>query len=434
MNDTVAKLAFDFEWIDPEEAKGPELRATWARLRVSVDGQSVTRVVDGASRSVRDSVFLPLYPLAEWLVSHWWSLLYEVETPRRTAEEYIARHSIHTAREGFALPALSIVPLGNLVRVDWAPAHLSSQRVEFTERGSEYLPTNEFRQVATDFVAAVAGRLREYGVEDTVLQADFEAVVGADDEEEQFCAAAAALGLDPYSIEDTQSEQILGISKRIPQNLIQEFFAVANVGHLEDHANRLVAALDASRTRATHLDELRNVKAKVHHRLDGRAAPWEQGYQLARVLRQHLDLNGTIGSSIQTLGDALGVGSPLWMTVGVPDLVDAVVDIDGKGSPGFGVGKKNERADVFTFCRALSEYLTTSENEPLIVTRARSEHQKRSRAFAAEFLVPSELLRQRLQSDLLSDEDVDDLASEFSVSPWVVRHQLENHDLAKILA
>src|SRR5438128_9433679 len=80
----MSSIDFEFEWIDPAEAKGAELRATWAQLRVLVDGRLVTRVIDSTSRSVRTNIFLPLYPMAEWLATNWWSLLHEVEGPRTT--------------------------------------------------------------------------------------------------------------------------------------------------------------------------------------------------------------------------------------------------------------------------------------------------------------------------------------------------------------
>ena len=96
------------------------------------------------------------------------------------------------------------------------------------------------------------------------------------------------------------------------------------------------------------------------------------------------------------------------------------------------LGKRNEQAKVFTLCRSLSEYLTSTLHEPQLVTRARSDRQKRNRAFAAEFLVPADALRKELPTKIVNDEDIDDLAIEFGVSSALVRHQLANHDLARV--
>jgi len=72
---------FQFEWEDPLGARGPELRATWARLEIRVDDIPVSRLIDEKNRSIRDAVYGPLYPVAEWIAMNWWSLLHEVEVP-----------------------------------------------------------------------------------------------------------------------------------------------------------------------------------------------------------------------------------------------------------------------------------------------------------------------------------------------------------------
>src|SRR5437763_9414455 len=82
---SMSEIRFDFEWVDPQGARGPELRATWARLAIWADSKCVSRVLDQDVKSVRDAVYLPLYPLAEWLATHWWTLLAEVPSPERVA-------------------------------------------------------------------------------------------------------------------------------------------------------------------------------------------------------------------------------------------------------------------------------------------------------------------------------------------------------------
>ena len=55
-----------------------------------------------------------------------------------------------------------------------------------------------------------------------------------------------------------------------------------------------------------------------------------------------------------------------------------------------------------------------------------------NRAFAAEFLAPQAMLGSRLSSDVVDEEEIEDLASEFGVSGFVIRHQIENHELARV--
>jgi len=65
----MSDLTIDFEWIDPLEEKSGECVSTWARLSIFVDTYPLTRVLDQRSKTLRDGIYLPLYPLAEWLVN-----------------------------------------------------------------------------------------------------------------------------------------------------------------------------------------------------------------------------------------------------------------------------------------------------------------------------------------------------------------------------
>jgi Zn-dependent peptidase ImmA (M78 family) len=55
-----------------------------------------------------------------------------------------------------------------------------------------------------------------------------------------------------------------------------------------------------------------------------------------------------------------------------------------------------------------------------------------NRAFAAEFLVPHEMLKRELSGAMIGEDEIDDLAVEYGVSTFVIRHQIENHQLAQI--
>ena len=68
-----------------------------------------------------------------------------------------------------------------------------------------------------------------------------------------------------------------------------------------------------------------------------------------------------------------------------------------------------------------------------LVTTSKSERQQRNRAFAAELLAPSALLRERITHATVADNEVDALAQEFHVSSLVIEHQIENHELARLL-
>jgi hypothetical protein len=432
-------LTLDFEWIDPAEARGKELRATWARLEILLDHTAITRLIDFESRGIRSSVFLPLYPLAEWLVTNWWFLFHEVETlGRSTSDQYDRRHNLRYGSEGFAVPSLTIQPLGEQIKLEWRRIRLDAQNLEFTESGSDHVSARQLRQTFSDFISAVLKRLQEMGIEDTLLEEEWRSIQAVDPEERDFCSAVASLGLDPYTLNESQQQEILKVSESLPAGLLGDFFAVADFSILPEQASTVLAALESSRKNNANLRSLKSLKEELASANKPQGPPWRQGYQFAHDLRQRLNLDGKKLSSRPLLAKALDIPSQqleaaILRMPSLPSSLDALSATNSRRSPGFVVSERREEAVRFAFCRALFEYLTVPADQPLIVTRARSERQKRNRAFAAEFLVPADLLRLALPGEVVGDEDIDDLAVEFGVSPSVIRYQIENHRLARSL-
>jgi IrrE N-terminal-like domain len=269
------------------------------------------------------------------------------------------------------------------------------------------------------------------GVEGTLLEEEWKGIRAADREERDFCSAVASLGLDPYSLEEEQQRKIIEVSEVLPASLLEDFFAVADFSTLPAQASQVLAALEASRNNNANLRSFKSLKEEIASVRRPQGPPWQQGYQLAHQLRLRLNLNGDKLSSNPLLADALEI-QPRQLAAAIvetalPGTLDALGATNSRHSPGFAISSRREEAVRFAFCRALFEYLTIPEGQPLIVTRARSERQKRNRAFAAEFLVPADLLREALPGSVVGDEDIDDLAADFGVSPSVIRHQIENH-------
>ena len=99
------KLSFEFEWMDAERINGPELSATWALLQIRAGDSVVTRVLDARAKTVRDSVYVPLYPFAEWLATNWWFLTHEFGNPTKAGNPDFHRlHALGASREGYAFP------------------------------------------------------------------------------------------------------------------------------------------------------------------------------------------------------------------------------------------------------------------------------------------------------------------------------------------
>ncbi len=432
----MTEVCFETEWHDGEGINGAELSATFASLRIDIHGQAVTRVFDLRARTVRDSVYVPLYPLAEWLASHWWFLAYEFENPTKNSDpEFDRRHRLGANTEGYAFPDLTVVSADTRTRLTWDNSSSPWSKIIFLERGQASVEREEFRRACTDLIDRVVRRLSAFDIRDTFLQEEWLAIQTADNEETSFCETAAGLGWDPYDLDELRRSQVLQLATELG-HLCDEAVPVMDTAAPLKDSSAIASALQAARPNGLELKSLRPLfGAKSLGGYSGR--PWEVGYYLARQVRQRLGLDGqpihtmelladALNESVQSLEQATRPVAPL----NAVRLVDGVVTSGDCNSVSFGLRNARERSRRFLFCRALAEAI--SSDSDALITRGHTERQQRNRAFAAEFLAPSSSLKQRIPRRVVDGEEMDDLAEEFGVSTRVIEYQIENHSIAQV--
>lgn len=433
----MSELRFIHEWEDPRGARGPELRAAWARLEIRVGGQCATKVHDLRQNSVRDGVYLPLYPLAEWLALHWWRLFHEpANESRPTFRTYPSRHAIHFSGEGFTLPDLSFTPTGGHVHLQWTQRTVTTQPLRFLSSGLASLPLEEVQAALAAFIQTVLDRLEEQGVGDSLLKDEWRSILTVSPEERGFCQSAAALGLDPYDIQEPHRDAILDLAARVPGSILEDFFQAFEAETMTAQAEEMLAQIRRLRAHPGRLDALMALRGR-YARPEGGEFPWQSGYETAQRLRADLGLFGRPLPSFPDLLQTLGIprdaaDTCLWRMPHGRRAFDALMGVNGQGSPGFVLRQRWETGERFAFCRAVHEYLTGNGEGLALVTAANWEPQQRSRAFAAEFLAPSGTLRLKLGQDPIPQDQVDDLAAEFGVPPYVIAHQIANHALGTL--
>lgn len=428
-------ITFETEWVAAEDVRGPELASTWASVLIRVGDSVITRIVDRRAQTVRDRLYVPLYPLAESLVSNWWFLLHEVGNPLKDADDaFRRRHALVSVRDGYAFPKLQVASSGPRTQLAWTSESLEWAKLDYQDENQVWVDRNEFRESCADFVDLVVRRLVSCGIEGTFLQEEWASVQAADQDESLFCEVAAGLGWDPYALSDSQREAVLRLEQVLDDSVLDEAIAVLDVDYLEAETAAIAAALEPGRGTRLPLEHVRAV-GQTTVRTGG--SPWQAGYALARNLRQGLGLDDEPLPTMETLGEALRenpaslIKATRARDLGAADLVNGVVTTGEDGLPAFALRRGPASSRRFHFCRGLAEVLT-SPGSPALLTRAGSDRQQRNRAFAAEFLAPAAALRARVPRPILDEESVDELAAEFGVSSWLIAHQLENHQVARI--
>jgi hypothetical protein len=419
----------DLEWEESPHARAQELSATWARLAIYADGVPITKVEDHRSRSLRNGIYVPLYPIAEWLATNWWFLWHEWRIDRPDT-----RHNLLAAREGFALPDLSFLPTETSIQLVWRPKPATEfDRISFLMEGSRILPKEVVCKEIRGFIDAVIQRLDDRGVTASFLSQEWHSILEAerDPDQKRFCEQAARLGYDPFNPESSVAAYLEELDSLLPQAVIDDFCDAVSLSQISSGVTAVRDFLGSLEERPPAKGRWANLHGEL--KISNGLAPWQYGYKQAQRLRSAVGIEGLIEADIVAfLRDTLD--SFEIDLFDAPEGIEAITAPSSTQAPRFGILGRVVRPESrrFVLCRALSDFLALSE--PALVTRTQTEHQQRNRAFAAEFLAPAASIRERLGTDRVSEDNLEDLAQEFGVSGLVIRHQIENHKLATIVS
>ena len=435
------RLQFEIEWLDGSRIQGPELAATFARVQIRVGESILTRAFDHETNALRDFVLVPLYPLAEWLASNWWTLRYESENPAsRRHHGFHGRHCLGAQREGYGVPRLELVSWGARARIVSAtdPRPTPNSDLVHVEQTMKWVNTHELFETLADLVDQVLRRLASLGVTGTALEEEWAAVQSADEEESSFCRAAARLGWDPYAIDDRRRAQVLLLAERLG-GLFEEAAPVLDPNDLEASADAIVEALEDAKGNALPLRCLGPLSKEVGGpEADADLEPERAGNALAKRLRQALGAPAVPLRTLEEVARTLDEGPRVLEAVLRPagrlaylPFVAGVVTATEDRLPGLAFRESSARGLRLTFCRALAEVVSAPGTNALVTT-AITDRQERSHAFAAELLAPASWLAERISGPAADHRTVEKLAAELDVAPRVVADQIATHGIARV--
>ena len=418
---------FDFQWLDSVPIRNRMGDATFAKLSIRAGDATVTSVLDGSRRApesrVRDHVVGPLLSVAEWLVSNWWHLWYEVANTGDQRPEFESRHDLVHAGEGFLLPRLEIIPDAERVHLRWSRWNPQHANIEFVSEGRAVASREALESEFRTLIEAVLARLRRLpGGTETCefLSNDWEAINSLEEEEVEFAKAAALLGSDPFDLEDPVADAIVEFWEASQPSIREEVLASAGEDSLSNVGQWLNDSL-AKLEEAYHGARWSEVRAAAPADLS--APPRTRGYALADRVRRLLDLaEGRVDF------DQRGPLAVTSLESAIPcKRIQGLVATHGPtcvGAPGAETDRR------YLLARALGDYIGRADPGPGILSSLATDRQAQSRAFADQLLVPANSIRSRIEGQQPDEAMIDHLAIKFGVSSEVIRRQIENHQLA----
>ena len=418
-----------FEWVDSGPSPDKLARATMAALRVDTDAETVTATVDRRSRIYSNEIIVPLFSVAEWLVTNWWHLWYEVADTNGPTPEFESRHNLAFVGDGFVLPRLTITPASSTrMHLAWTRYKPRYARIEFLDDGYQHVEREELEAECRGLIEAVLERLHADPATSAAaehLGRAWSAVNNLGDDEVEFSRAAALFGVDPFDVRDDVADAIVAFWERTNPSVREDALALADGAELSSIADWLGDVMRTVKGKR-HGSDWSSIRGELPPPAPG-VEPWVRGYDLARSTRGRVGGNGGPVDLRRT--GPLAV--PCRQTQPPSTRIHGLVAAD---TPACATAPRGDWGTRFLQARALGDFLGRTTPGPGLLSSLATDRQAQSRAFAAEFLAPAASLRDRITAKRVPSEQIDDLGREFRVSTELIRRQIQNHDLAAIAA
>ena len=422
-------IAFSYDWLTTGGDPVP-LRETVAQFKLQVYDASLTRNEDVWSKTVRDSVLLSVYPLAEWFAASWWRLNFE-PLPQHGSPPSIdwrMAHEIGAANHGYVWPQVLLASDSEAIQVWTIPSNSNSkQSVRYlTELGGpRNVPLVDFQNAVDEFIGGVLGRLRAVGQAGTDLASLWSLVLEdrADPEQAQVRRIEAQMGFDPEECPDAVLTQALALESCMGSAALSELAPV--------YGRRGEGTALAEISELASSDGLLGkpeVERGTFQFAQAAVPPWQRAVDAASKLRKHLgDIAQPISDS--KLYGLLGLSATTVAEWVPPARYPAGLAIPEDGQRlKFVPRKRHPIAKRFEFARFLADYLCRdgATREWLTSTDLATSRQKFQRAFAAEFLCPISSVIGFLGKDF-TEPAIEDAASHYGVSEQTVESLLANN-------
>ncbi len=435
------RFAVGIEPLEPswERKFLPEFTA-WARFSLWINGENICRNLLDGSNSARDGINVPLAPIADWFVRSWTFLEFE-ERPRRfpldtslsetiirwgeasapaglneddwfeAREHWWSRHFLSAGADGAYLPNLSLIRGDERLFIEWAPVAFNCPTAPkfLSKSGRHIVAWAEGKDVLSQFVSYVAQCLRDSEVEGIyswACQDDplNEAIPTFSETLQAYTGLAIENLRERMSAcnDDELREKLRLVDDTDPgSSVITQVLRDLPLGFSDTLWDQVLHLENETRSVTGFAEELRSL---AHDAIRPASDPETSGYLAAQEIREHLDINGQpVGAIEEQLGN-MGVKlidsdvkcTQERMFVGSRQGCGAATVINRTPRTSTLWGRRFEAA------RGLGHLLMDPYRQGTLGAASTAFAQpwarRRAGAFAAEFLLPSEALREDAHS------------------------------------
>ncbi|HEY2471874.1 MAG TPA: hypothetical protein VGI45_29080 [Terracidiphilus sp.] len=425
-------------WL-PSTVGDPEVRETIADVSIKVKSYFATEVEDRPAQSVRKSIRVSAYLLASWLASNWWRLRWEPEkkplTQGSQSLDWDLSHEVASSGGGYVWPPVTLSSDGYhvLVRCEGQgkSADESLSPVRYLNSFGEFIDVSSFETGISHFVEQVLSRLDARGLQNSPLH-ELWSEIRTERAEKPLGSKRrleALLGVDPDEAESL-IKGLLQWQQKVGEQALEEIAAASSTFGVEDV---LKATADAAKSVDTYSRISEYLKIKEQLAGKGSLAnrvPWQLGKDAAETIRNVWGL-GKQPVKNRDIAERLQVDEAV-LSEAHPD-IPVSVGVRGSRSEELKLLLKpaHPHRQRFALSRLIGDHIGINVGDTWKpATHSMTARQKFQRAFAAEFLCPSDELYERFSNDRLDLDDVEEtsleVAKEYEVSQKLVLNHLVN--------
>jgi len=428
----VKKLTLNFDWL-PSVNNAPEIQQTMGMFGLQAGEVNLTENQDIWSQKICPTVLVSAYPLASWMASSWWRLLFEPLPARgKPSVDWRMSHELTASNQGFIWPRVVFASDTKSMQI-WATSSDSAnkQSVRYINGLDHPVLENffEFDQIAAAFIESVISRLNQTGVPGTSLAHLWEEVQEerANPYSTMYRRREAELGFDPDECPEEIVEEALTLAQQMGDEILSELAPTCGKESSETKPFiTLKKLLESSGIKGKPVD-----LSDLPVNQEAMKTPWQQAKEVASFVRKKID-NEEKPLTNKILCDLLGLQESEYDAWQPPERQSISVAVPSEKN-GFYYHPRTKRhplAKRFEFARLIGDYLLYGKQGKswLASTDIKTSRQKYQRAFAAEFLCPLDNLQEHLNNDY-SESAIEDASEYFEVSEQTIENILINNRL-----
>jgi hypothetical protein len=428
----VKKLTLNFDWL-PSGNNAPEIQQTMGMFSLQAEEVNLTENQNIWSQKIDATVLLSAYPLASWMASSWWRLLFEPLPARsKPSVDWRMAHELTASNQGFIWPRVIFASDTKSMQI-WATSSdpANKQSVRYINGLDRQVSENffEFDQMAAAFIESVISRLNQTGVHGTSLAHLWEEVQEerSDPYSTKYRRREAELGFDPDECPEEIVEEALTLAQQMGDETLSELAPTCGKESSETKPFSTIKELiESSGLKGKPVDF-----SDLPINQEAMKAPWQQAKEVASFVRKKID-NEEKPLTSKILCDLLGLQTSEYDAWQPPERQSISVAVPSE-KDGFYYHPRTKRhplAKRFEFARLIGDYLLYGKHGKswLASTDIKTSRQKYQRAFAAEFLCPLDNLQDHLNNDY-SESAIEDASEYFEVSEQTIENILINNGL-----